>query len=387
MPSTSSRAEAACPACQRPLKDAVTPSCGHTFCPRCLPPSYYMGAQHSGRVLLCPLCKEEEKTETFVAPVPLGPLGETYCAEHGEKIYFFCENDTEFLCVLCREGPAHQAHAVGFLDSAIQPYRDRLRSRLEALRGERDAMEDVKGRADQKLHVLLSQIESRKQQVEAAFERLQQGLREQQCFLLARLSELQQQVWEERDKYISTVTEEVARLGTQVKELEEKCQWPANELLQDVRVSQSRCEIKTFVSPEAISPELVKKIRDLHRKILTLPELMSTFSENLVCHLETDSGIVTLDPQTASRSLVFAADRKSVRCTRHKQSLPNPPPPPPRSQSLSASPQGATAGRWQCSWGAALSGGVAMEAVKRSGEQGLGSAQGVWAVVISHRKC
>lgn len=36
--------------------------------------------------------------------------------------------------------------------------------------------------------------------------------------------------------------------------------------------------MKTFVSPEAISSDLVRKIRDLHRKILTLPEMMSTFS-------------------------------------------------------------------------------------------------------------
>jgi hypothetical protein len=36
--------------------------------------------------------------------------------------------------------------------------------------------------------------------------------------------------------------------------------------------------VKTFVSPEAISSDLIKKIRDIHRKILTLPEMMRTFS-------------------------------------------------------------------------------------------------------------
>lgn len=36
--------------------------------------------------------------------------------------------------------------------------------------------------------------------------------------------------------------------------------------------------MKTFVSPEAISPDLVKKIRNLHRKMVTLPEIMGTFS-------------------------------------------------------------------------------------------------------------
>lgn len=67
--------------------------------------------------------------------------------------------------------------------------------------------------------------------MEAAYEKLQQELEEQQCLLLVRLRELEQQIWKERDEYISKVLEEVARLGTQVKELEEKCQQPGSELL------------------------------------------------------------------------------------------------------------------------------------------------------------
>uniref|UniRef100_A0A3Q1LN45 Tripartite motif containing 15 n=1 Tax=Bos taurus TaxID=9913 RepID=A0A3Q1LN45_BOVIN len=327
-----------------------------------------------------------------MVPVPLGPLGETYCEEHGEKIYFFCENDAEFLCVFCREGPSHQAHVVGFLDEAIQPYRDRLRSRLEALSTERDEIDDMKSREDQKLQVLLTQIESKKQQVEAAFERLQQELGKQQRLLLARLTELERRIWKERDEYLSKLSEEVARLGAQVKELEEKCQQPASELLQDVRGRVLMCEMKTFVSPEAISPDLVKKIRDLHRKILTLPEMMRAFSENLVHHLETESGVVTLDPQTASRSLVLSEDRKSVRYTRQKQNLPDS---PLRFEGLPVvlgSP-GFSSGRhrWQVEVqlgdGGGCTVGVVGEEVRRKGEQGLSAEEGVWAVVLSHQQC
>ncbi|XP_003897338.2 tripartite motif-containing protein 15 [Papio anubis] len=382
----------ACTLCVGPLEDAVTAPCGHTFCRLCLPTLSQMGAQSSGKILLCPLCQEEEQAETPMAPVPLGPLGETYCEEHGEKIYFFCENDAEFLCVFCREGPTHQAHTVGFLDEAIQPYRDRLRSRLEALSMERDEIEDVKCREDQKLQVLLTQIENKKHQVEAAFERLQQELEQQRCLLLARLRELEQQIWKERDEYITKVSEEVTRLGAQVKELEEKCQQPASELLQDVRVNQSRCEMKTFVSPEAISPDLVKKIRDFHRKILTLPEMMRMFSENLAHHLEIDSGVITLDPQTASRSLVLSEDRKSVRYTRQKKNLPDS---PLRFDGLPAvlGFPGFSSGRhrWQVDLqlgdGGGCTVGVAGEGVRRKGEMGLSAEDGVWAVIISHQQC
>uniref|UniRef100_A0A8D1SIP1 E3 ubiquitin-protein ligase TRIM15 n=1 Tax=Sus scrofa TaxID=9823 RepID=A0A8D1SIP1_PIG len=360
MPLTPSHKGAVCSDCQGRLEDAVTAACGHTFCRLCLPLPPQMGAQPSSRVLLCPVCQEKEQTEPVLVPVPLGPLGETYCEEHGEKIYFFCENDAEFLCVFCREGPSHQAHAVGFLDEAIQPYR--------------------------------AQIESKKRHVEATFERLQQELGEQQRLLLARLTELERQIWKERDKYISKLSEEVARLGTQVKELEEKCQQPASELLQDVRVNQSRCETKTFVSPEAISPDLVKKIRDLHRKILTLPEMLRAFSENLVHHLETDSGIVTLDPLTASPSLVLSEDRKSVRYTRQKQNLPDS---PLRFEGLPVvlgSP-GFSSGRhrWQVEVqlgeGGGCTVGVVGEEVRRKGEQGLSAEEGVWAVILSHQQC
>ncbi|KAM5165710.1 E3 ubiquitin-protein ligase TRIM15 [Callospermophilus lateralis] len=397
MPSTSSpqlvHEGSACPARAGPLQDAVSAACGHTFGSLCLPAHAQMGAQPSGRVLLCPLCQEEEEqTETLLAPVPLGPVGEMNCEEHGEKIYFFCKNDSEFLCVFCREGPSHQAHTVGLLEEAIQPYRDRLKSRLEALSTEKDKIEDIKCREDQKLHTLLTQIENKKQQVETTFERLQQELEDQRHLLLARLRELEQQIWKERDEYITKVSEEVTQLGVQVKELEEKCQQPGSELLQDVRVNQNRCEMKTFVSPETISSDLIKKIRDLHRKILALPEMMKKFSENLVHHLETDSGIITLDPQTANASLVLSEDRKSVRYTRNKRNLADS---PQRFDSLPVvlgSP-GFCSGlhRWQVkvqlSDGGGCTVGVAAEEVRRKGEMGLSTQEGVWAVIISHQQC
>ncbi|MBZ3876499.1 Tripartite motif-containing protein 15 [Sciurus carolinensis] len=322
---------ATCPACAGPLQDAVTAACGHTFCSLCLSACAQMGAQPSGRVLLCPLCQEEEEqTETFMDPVPLGPVGETYCQEHGEKIYFFCKNDSEFLCVFCREGPSHQAHTVGVLEEAIQPYRDRLKSRLESLSTERDKIEDIKCREDQKLHMLLTQIENKKQQVETTFKRLQQELEDQRHLLLARLRELEQQVWKERDEYVTKVSEEVTRLAVQVKELEEKCQQPAMD--------------------------------------------------------------VTLDPQTASASLVLSEDRKSVRYTRKKRNLPDS---PLRFDGLPVvlGCPGFCSGlhHWQVEVqlgdGGGCTVGVAAEEVRRKGEMGLSAQEGVWAVIISHQQC
>ncbi|XP_039081375.1 tripartite motif-containing protein 15-like isoform X2 [Hyaena hyaena] len=354
MPSAPSH-EDTCPACKGPPKDAVTATCGHTFCRLCLVPPSEMGAQASCKVLLCPLCKEKGHTDPVTVPVPLGTLEEMHCEEHGEKVCFFCGHDAELLCTRCREGPSHHTHTVGFLHGAGQPsqscrdfssslrgpsvmdtknptrstsdfseappesltrpyphnhhqiqalgasprhwtaldvvptstlsisshppvlHEDSLRTQLEALRVEREETEDIKSQEDQKLQMLLAHMESKKQLVAAVFEKLQQELREQRGLLLARLSALEVQICKEREEYISKFSKEVARCGAEAKGLE-KCQQPASVLLQDVRVSQSRCEKKTFVSPETISPALVEKIREVHRKILPLPGMLRTFS-------------------------------------------------------------------------------------------------------------
>uniref|UniRef100_A0ABI7XMG8 B box-type domain-containing protein n=1 Tax=Felis catus TaxID=9685 RepID=A0ABI7XMG8_FELCA len=259
-------------------------------------------------------------TDPVTVPVPLGTLEEMHCEEHGEKVCFFCGHDAQLLCMRCREGPSHHTHAVGFLDGACQPNQDGVRTQLEALRVEGEEIEDIKSREDQKFQMLLTHIEIRKQQVEAVFEKLQQELREQRGLLLARLRGLEVQVCEEREDYISKFSEEVARHRAEAEELE-KCQQLASVLLH-VGGTGCRCE-KTFVSPETISPALVKKIRDVHRKILPLPEMLRTFSESLVHHLETDSGAGTRDPPAASWSTALSEDRKPTRFTRDQQDLPH----------------------------------------------------------------
>ncbi|XP_047588576.1 LOW QUALITY PROTEIN: tripartite motif-containing protein 15 [Lutra lutra] len=321
MPSVPSREEPTRAACKGTLEDAVICTRGYIFCRLRLPPPTRMGARPSCQVLPCVLCKEKEPTQPLMVPVPLGPLGETCCEEHGEKIYFFCEIDAELLCVVCRESPSHCTHPAAVLDGAVQPYRDHLRSQSKALLLEKSEMEATWQREDRKLQELLTHIESKKQQVDAVFGKLQREVADQHGLLQARLCELELQTCMERDQYNSKFSEEITRLGAQAQELEEQSQQPASVLLQDVRADQSRYETRTFVNPETISPDLVKKIRDLHRKTLSLPEMLRTFSENLAHHLETDSGPVPPDPRALSRSLALPEDRNPATFTRDKQDL------------------------------------------------------------------
>uniref|UniRef100_A0A8C7EQ35 Tripartite motif-containing protein 15 n=1 Tax=Neovison vison TaxID=452646 RepID=A0A8C7EQ35_NEOVI len=281
-----------------------------------------MGAQLSCQVLPCVPCKEKEPVQPLVVPVPLGPLGQMRCEEHGEEIYFFCETDAELLCVVCREGPSHRTHPVAVLDGAVQPYRDCLWSQSRALRLDKSEMEATWQREDRKLQKLLTHIESKKQQVDAAFGKLQRELADQHSLLQARLRELEVQTCLERDQYNSKFSEEITRLGAQAQELEEQSQQPASVLLQ-VRpwLVVCRYETRTFVSPETISPDLVKKIRDLHWKTLFLPEMLRAFSG------KGEGRQLSPFPTggTAVRSRALTEDRKAATFIRDEQDLPHGP--------------------------------------------------------------
>uniref|UniRef100_M3Y842 Uncharacterized protein n=1 Tax=Mustela putorius furo TaxID=9669 RepID=M3Y842_MUSPF len=91
-------------------------------------------------------------------------------------------------------------------------------------------MEATWQREDRKLQKLLTHIESKRQQVDAAFGKLQRELADQHSLLQARLRELELQTCMERDQYNSKFSEEITRLGAQ--ELEEQSQQPASVLLQ-----------------------------------------------------------------------------------------------------------------------------------------------------------
>lgn len=139
-PSVTSLAdEVNCPICQGTLREPVTIDCGHNFCRGCLTRYCEIPGPESEESLSCPLCKEPfrpgsfrpnwqlanvvENIERLQLASTQGLEVEDACPEHGEKVYFFCEEDEAQLCVVCREARQHRAHTVRFLEDAAGPYR------------------------------------------------------------------------------------------------------------------------------------------------------------------------------------------------------------------------------------------------------------------------
>lgn len=136
---TSLTDEVNCPICQGTLREPVTIDCGHNFCRICLTRYLEIPSPDPEEPPTCPLCKEPFRPGSFRPNWQLASVVENIerlklvsrldieeediCPEHGEKVYFFCEDDEMQLCVVCREAWEHRAHTVRFLEDAAGPYR------------------------------------------------------------------------------------------------------------------------------------------------------------------------------------------------------------------------------------------------------------------------
>ena len=134
-----------CSICLDYLKDPVTIDCSHIFCYHCI----IKVCESAQQPLYCSLCKTAFKKETIrhvwqMASIvkniwrmkvdeerqpredrPLAKRAEQLCGQHLEKLHYYCKDDQQILCVMCRESWEHRHHAAVLLEKAAQPYQVR----------------------------------------------------------------------------------------------------------------------------------------------------------------------------------------------------------------------------------------------------------------------
>ncbi|XP_007532347.1 tripartite motif-containing protein 10 [Erinaceus europaeus] len=396
--------EVNCPICQGTLREPVTIDCGHNFCRGCLNHYLEIPIPDSEEPPTCPLCKEPfrlgnfrpnwqlasvvENIERLRLVATPGSEEEDVCQEHGEKIYFFCEDDEMQLCVVCREAQEHRAHTIRFLEDAAAPYREQIQRCLENLRKERDEIQGVQSRENQRIQILLTQVATKRQKVISEFAHLSRFLEGQQGILLAQLEKLDGDILKQRDEFGVLVSEEICRFSALITELEEKNKRSARELLTDIRSTLIRCETRRCRKPEAVSSELGQRIRDFPQQAHPLQREMKMFLEKLSFELDYNPAYVSLDPQTSHPKLLLSEDHHRARFSYKWQNSPD------NSQRFDRvtcvlAHSGFTEGRhtWVVNIdlprGGSCTLGVASEAIKRKGEVRLRPDEGVWAVRLA----
>ncbi|XP_044837939.1 zinc finger protein RFP-like [Mauremys mutica] len=398
--------EASCSICLEYFQDPVSIHCGHNFCRACITQCWGELATNFS----CPQCRQTAQQRNFrlnreltnmvelVKQLKLPPMtepeAERVCEKHREPLKLFCVEEQQLICLVCRESWAHGAHAAVPIEEAAQKYKEQVKARLQALKEEREKLLGFKLTGERMSWEYVEKIKKERQRIGFEFQQLRQFLEEQECLLLARLEELDR-IMKWQKETVTRFPMDISHLNSLISELEGKCQQPASDFLEDIRITLSRCEM--FQQPTGISLELEKRLSDFSQKTIALKETLRKFKDTLALALQTGAGRslawgvdtigrkanVTLDPDTAHPQLVLSADGKGVRRGHEQQDLPDN---PERFNSVLSvlGREGFTSGRhyWEVEVGVGgiWSVGVARESVRRKGRMSNYPEQEIWAV-------
>ncbi|XP_044857378.1 tripartite motif-containing protein 15-like [Mauremys mutica] len=122
----------------------------------------------------------------------------------------------------------------------LRKHPEQIQRHLESLKKERDEILSYKSSGENTSQELLKQLKTEREKIVLEFQELHQFLEEQERLLLAHLEELNKEIEKRRDEYVAKLSEELSSFSSLISEMEQKCQLPASEFLQDIKGTLSR---------------------------------------------------------------------------------------------------------------------------------------------------
>uniref|UniRef100_A0A8D2J314 Uncharacterized protein n=1 Tax=Varanus komodoensis TaxID=61221 RepID=A0A8D2J314_VARKO len=229
--------ESACSICLDYFRDPVSiTECGHNFCRACLSKC----SKESDRKASCPQCKGTFQKRNLrynrhlariveIARKIKGAEGKVQlCEKHWEPQKLFCKDHEAPICLVCDRAKEHKDHQVVPLEEASQEYQVG-----DILPGERLTPFPAPA-AHSRLSTLSlqEQAKAEREEMVAQFRRLHRFLEEQEKHLLAQVDQLQEQIARKAEDNLARLSKELSSLEGIMREVEEKSQQPAAELLQ-----------------------------------------------------------------------------------------------------------------------------------------------------------
>uniref|UniRef100_A0A8D0BPM9 Uncharacterized protein n=1 Tax=Salvator merianae TaxID=96440 RepID=A0A8D0BPM9_SALMN len=291
--------QATCPLCKDYLTDPLTLNCGHNVCRLCI-------TKHRESI---------KKLGFFKCP--------------------FCKNKTPKKDLRQNWQLANIVEQVKALD--LNTYKENIEAQLASLEKEKDILESQMRSEEQQSRGSLAQLETEKENVQFAFERLQEFLEDKKRHCLMQLSKLEDDIMERQKKNGVRLSEEISSLSNLITEMRTEMQLADSSMNLQSLKDLSRFEKKGTRHAMDLAPWVQEKIQTCSLKNSALEKTMRTFKEVLVDTLDKDSPdyvlikapldkmykgfpllernkvSVTLDPKTADPELIVSKDLKSVR--------------------------------------------------------------------------
>nr|XP_042703219.1 zinc finger protein RFP-like isoform X2 [Chrysemys picta bellii] len=327
-PLKSLRDEATCSICLSFFKDPVSLDCGHSFCRACITQCW----ERPDTAISCPQCRETFPQRTLRPNRQLGNMveiakqlslpaaaGGDLCNAHQEPFKLFCNQDQTLICVICRESQAHRAHLVVPIEEAAREHKDQIQTRLNTLKQEREELLEWKQAGEKQSQEYLGKIVAERQKIVSEFEQVRQFLEEQERLLLAQLEELDKEIVKIQDENVTKLSEEICHLSDLISEIEEKCQQPTSQFLQDIRSTWSRCEKVKFEKPVAVPEDLRERVGVSSQRNVCLQEALKKFKETLPYQLrflisKAEKEVqATPDPDLANPCSIVSTDESVIQ--------------------------------------------------------------------------
>ncbi|XP_030233271.1 zinc-binding protein A33-like [Gadus morhua] len=373
-----------CIICTEIFTDPVSLSCHHSFCSSCLQ-DFWAQAENKN----CPICKRKSSkdigvnfsikdlADSFAGRQRSDPSDEAMavCTEHLKDIKWFCKDEQRAVCPVC-EFPHHKGHTVVPLEEQVQELKQQLRPDLTALQARRSRHQELEETYEAMVPHLKVQRVKTESRIRAEFEQLHRFLREEEE---ARVKTLGEEEEQKRKRILlerKTLQEQIQSLSEGLSAVEADLQKDGLSFLS--ASTRSRTSARALLSgsdPQLLPGALLDEAKHLGNLAHRVWEEMgqrTTFSH------------VTLDPNTAARSLSLSDDLTSVRCSDVTQKVPNNPERFTRYSDVLGS-EGFSSGEhcWEVEVGDLPHWviGVAKESVERKGECTATPANGNWCLV------